>query len=210
MAEIRRRNGPIPGSALLMMCAMAALLGLGSATLLFLTCASPTPFSRQVTSGIQGAQALRLDLLRQARWPFTWPDRPPRHDQRPLAQGEPVGPETPGYSAINPAADSRESSIKLICEFYRWLHDDPAVAVPLVTPDVLGDETAVVTRSWTDVAAVRPRHVRVDPDGTVLAEVLVKYSDGGKLLLRYRLTVQPGTQPRISKVELLTARNFRS
>lgn len=199
-------SGPVP----IMMGAMTALLGLGSVAVLSLTCADPAPFTRQAPTGIQGAQALRLDLLRQARWPFVQPGRPHRHSHPPPAQDEPPGARAPGYSAVNPAAGSRESSIKVVCEFYRWLHDDPAVAVPLVTPDVLGDETGVVTRSWTEVAAVRPRRLWVQPDGSVLAQVLVEYSDGSRLLLRYRLTVQPGPQPRISRIELLAARSFRS
>lgn len=207
------RGNPARGtvsSVPIMMGTMTGLLGIGSIAVLSLTCASPDPSGRQLPIGIQGAQALRLDLLRQARWPFAQPNHPHRHGQPPLRDGEPPGPRTPGASAIDPAAGSRESSIKVVCEFYRWLHDDPAIAVPLVTPDVLGDETAVVTHSWTEVAAVRPRHVRVDPNGTVVAVVLVEYSDGSKLLLRHRLTVQPGPQPRISKVELLAARSFRS
>jgi hypothetical protein len=194
----------------IMMGAMTALLGLGSVAVLSLTSASPTPFTRHVPTWIQGAHALRLDLLRQTRWPFAQPGHPHRHSHAPLAEGELPGPRTPGSSVVNPAAGSRESSIKVACEFYRWLHDDPSIASTLVTPDVLGDEGAVVTHSWTEVAAVRPRHVRVEPDGTVLAVVLVEYSDGGRLLLSHRLTVSPGPQPRISKVELLAARSFRS
>lgn len=196
------------GSTAIMMGAIAALLGLGSVAVLSLTCASPAPFSRHAAGLIQGPQALRLDLLRQASWPFAAPGWPHRHAHPPPTDFP--GAQAPGYSTVDPAAGSRESSIKVVCEFYRWLHADPASAVPLVAPEVLGDETTVVTRSWAEVTSVRPRHVRVQPDGSVLAEVLVEYSDGGRLLLRHRLTVQPGPQPKITKVELLAARSFRS
>lgn len=199
----RRQDGR---SLPIMMGTIATLVGLGSVAVMSLTCAGPVQPSRQAPAGIQGAQALRLDLLRQASWPFA----PARRSHRQEDPSLPPGLHPTGKWAVNPAAGSRESSIKVVCEFYRWLHADPSVAVPLAAPGVLGDEFTAVARSWADVTVVRPRDVQAQPDGSVLAEVLVEYPDGGRLLLKHRLTVQPGPQPRITRIELVMARSFRS
>lgn len=184
---------------------LTTLGGLGSVAVLSLSCAGPVQPDRPAPAPIQGTQALRLDLLRQASWPFTPRARPHRREHRP----PPQGPHSTGQWAIDPAGGSRASSINVVCAFYRLLHADPASAVSMSTPDVLGDDFTAVARSWADATAVRPRHVQVQPDGSVLAEVLVDYPDGGRLLLKHRVTVRPGPQPSISRVELLMARRFR-
>jgi hypothetical protein len=189
-----------------MMGAVSALLGLGSLIILALTnvSAAQSP-RRQGLSAlpIQGAQALRLDLLRQASWPFASWRHPPGATRldRPLPSAD--------AAAIDPAEGRQGAAVRVVREFYQSLRSDPAFAKSLVAPNVLGSSGAEVERSWAEVAAVWPLRIRAQPDGSVIAEILAQYADGGRLLLWHRVTLRPGPVQTIMRIELLTSRSFR-
>ncbi|QGK71448.1 hypothetical protein GIY23_19760 [Allosaccharopolyspora coralli] len=165
------------------------------------TSAGPPP--RAVASApISGVDALRLDLLRQARWPF--------HDLRDRTVGDPrVGSRGQGHAhdpgAANPAAGSADSARALVAEFYRLMDTRPQRALDLVAPELLNGERSLILAAW-EPSSVRVQHLDVRSANSVVAEIGVDHP-GGHTALRHRLTVEEGARPHILAIDLLTARH---
>lgn len=166
----------------------------------------PAAAPRPATSAarIDGVLALRPDLVRQARWPFSANGGFAEAAGSGSAIEEPLVAE---QSTANPAAGSDDSALKVATEFYRRLERDPSTAVKLVAPGLLAGHQAELAQAWDAVTSVRPR-VRARPDGVVLAEVEATYPDGDRVVLRQLLTVESGACPKIVNADLLSARHL--
>ncbi|MBA8822711.1 hypothetical protein FHX42_000040 [Saccharopolyspora lacisalsi] len=170
--------------------------------------ASPTdsPPPTAPPAPIDGAEALRPDLLARANWPFADNGGYSRvSDERPTPSG-PSPTHPPEMCEANPQVGSADSALALVESFYRLLGSDPRRAVRLVSPKVLGAQRDRMVRSWEELASVRPRRPHLRQDGSVVAEVVAEYPDGTRLLLRHALTVKAGPHPMIGSVRLVTAR----
>ncbi|MCI2419416.1 hypothetical protein MOQ72_18400 [Saccharopolyspora sp. K220] len=187
------------------LCTLGVLLLLGATAASGMIIAEPVGTPRQASSAtpIKGALALRPDLVRDARWPFT-----ANGGFAAAADSGPTdaAPEAAERSAANPAAGSDESAINVVTEFYRDLEQDPTTAASLVAPELLAGQQAQLAEAWDAVQTVQPS-VRAVSAGEVLAEVEAGYPDGHRVVLRQLLTVESGTNPQIVGAELLSARH---
>jgi hypothetical protein len=152
---------------------------------------------------IDGAFALRPDLVRDAHWPFA------------ANGGFAVAANFGGtaevlavaeQSTANPAAGSDDSALKVVTEFYSRLEHNPPAAASLLAPELLSGQRADLIQAWEAVESVKPR-LRARSDGAVLAEVEADYPAGHRVVLRQLLTVEPGANPQIVRAELLSARH---
>lgn len=163
---------------------------------------------------IHGIAALRPDLLRQARWPFTANGGISTQDG--AATPDPALPHSPDRhlnamagetvekaKVANPDSGSRRSARGVVHDFYRRLGTDPARASRLLSPDLLGAHASDLTREWERPASVSTRSVRVTANHIVRAEIVAEYPDGSRLVLQHLFTVQPDNAPTIIGVELL-------
>lgn len=185
---------------------LGALLLLGAAsvgaTIIAEPAAAPGPASSAAT--IEGASALRPDLVRNAGWPFA--------DNGGFATaagsgGTAFAPEPAEQSTANPTAGSLGSALNLVNEFYRRLQHDPSSAVPLVDPGLLAGQRAELVRGWEAVESLQLR-AQTKSVGVVLTEVEARYPDGHRVVLRQLLTVESGAHPKIVEAELLGARHI--
>lgn len=160
----------------------------------------PTPVRAEP---IDGAIALRPDLLSQARWPF-----PPSgaftsttaDGSRAVAEGSPERPD-----AVSPLAGSVVAEVRLVREFYDQLGTDPARATELVSNRLLGVDRARVNRAWAAVDSVRV--LKIDSTfGHTRVDALATYPDGATLRLRQLITIDTDVCPRIVDIDLLGAR----
>lgn len=166
------------------------------------TAAGPPP--RAVASApVSGADALRLDLLRRAGWPF--------QDLSGGALGD-ARDRTPGQEhahdpdAANPAAGSADSARALVAEFYRLMDSSPQRGLDLIAPELLDGDRSRVLRSW-EPGSVRVQQLDVRSANSVVAEIGIDHPDGAYTALRHRLTVEEGARPHILAIELLGARH---
>ncbi|QUH05065.1 hypothetical protein HUO13_33645 [Saccharopolyspora erythraea] len=202
-----RAGHPPPLAARLVFGVLGVALVLGSAAMSSMIISRPAPVPTARPEPVDGVLALRPDLVRDARWPFTSP-APEAASPR---SGDPVTPLTSAPPmpppAVNPAAGSDRSAVLLVDELYRRLDSDPASAVELLAPELVDGQGAELAASWRDASSVRARPVSARA-GTVVAEVELGYQGGDRVVLRHQFTVEPGVRQRISGAELVTARHF--
>ncbi|MFB9569708.1 hypothetical protein [Saccharopolyspora hordei] len=201
-------SGALPLTSRLAFGTLAVLLLVGAAVATSTIVAGPAPAPRTTAhvTALEGGLALRPDLVRDARWPFTAEVAPTDDATEDPAVEQ---PEEPQLMSANPAAGSVESARAVVDEFYRRLPHDVPAALDSVDPDLLTGQRTALVRAWRDAESVHPR-TRVEPDGAVLAEVEVRYPAGDQVLLRQRLTVDPDSDPKITGAELLWARHTTS
>jgi hypothetical protein len=173
-----------------------------SATIIAQPASAPRPAA--TATSIKGVQALRPDLVRDARWPFA--------DNGGFAAAvdpaNPTGePEAAAGSTANPLAGSDESAINVVTEFYQGLGQDPTAAASWVGPELLAGQQAQLAEAWDAVDSVQPS-MRAISEQQVLTEVEAGYPDGHRVVLRQLLTIEPGTHPQIVEAELLSARHI--
>lgn len=195
----------LPLRSRILLGAMGVLLLLGAAAVGATIIAEPAAAPRPASSAapIDGAPALRPDLVRNAGWPFA--------DNGGFAAAAGSGgatdaPEPAEQSTANPAAGSQGSALNLVNEFYRRLQHDPSSAVPLVAPELLAGQRAELVRGWEAVESLQLRAQTRSAD-VVLTEVEARYPDGHRVVLRQLLTVESGAYPKIVGAELLGARH---
>lgn len=182
------------------------VLMLTSAMAVSVIIALPSPTTPQpglAHPAISGVPALRPDLVLRAGWPFQpsngFDDTQPGHS-----------PETHEEDLVsataNPKAGSPDSALQLVRDFYRLLDDNSDHAMLLVSPALLSpDHRDEVARAWDSMTFVQPQRVERLWDGCVVADVTADPTDGGRLMLRHRFTVQLGATPQIVGVELVAA-----
>lgn len=161
---------------------------------------------------INGALALRPDLVRETVWPFNTSDGHPSQPgieprQPPLPQAKP--PATHGQ-LITPHAGSMEATAEVVTALYSRLAEDPARALDLLAPQLHAGDREALIRAWQDVSAARSLLVDPRPGGVVVSEIGVDYPDGERVVLRHRVTVDWHLHPHIVTVDLLTARKFHA
>ncbi|PKW12788.1 hypothetical protein [Saccharopolyspora spinosa] len=198
-------DAALPLRSRIVLGSLGALLLLGAASvgakIIVEPAAEPHPASS--AAPIDGASALRPDLVRNAGWPFT--------DNGGFAAAAGSGgttdaPEPGEQTTANPAAGSQGSALSLVNEFYRRLQHDPSSAARLVAPGLLAGQRAELVRGWEAVESLQLR-ARTRSVGVVLAEVEARYPDGHRVVLRQLLTVESGAHPKIVEAELLGARH---
>lgn len=183
------------------------LLGGSAIATATITSAPPgVPRPEVPAAPIRGAAALRIDLVRAARWPFAGNAGFSVADDTGPAPPEPK-PSPGGPHAANPAAGSEREALRLVAEFYDRLARDPGAALRALRAELVDGHRDVLVRTWSQVRWVRSS-VREGPLGTVLADVEAGYPDGQRVVLSQLITVAPGDAPEITGVELLTARHF--
>lgn len=165
---------------------------------------STGPPPRAVASApVSGADALRLDLLRQAGWPFQDLREGTLGDPRDRMPGEDHAHDP---AAANPAAGSADSARALVADFYRLMDSEPQRGLDLIAPELLDGDRSRVLRSW-EPGSVRVQRLDVRSANSVVAEIGIDHPDGGHTALRHRLTVEEGARPHILAIDLLGARH---
>ncbi|MBE9375075.1 hypothetical protein IQ251_11545 [Saccharopolyspora sp. HNM0983] len=191
--------------------ALVSCMALGS-----VTGGGPDPAPRVTAAPISGSAALLPDVVAEREWPFTG-DRPPG----PVRAAEP-GSASPGLSAarimpfegpppeppdaVNPAAGSDASAVRVAEEFCRRLAESPHTAPELLTPGLRGGDAGALVRAWSAVDEVRHR-VRGEPEHRATVRLEAVYPDGRRVALHQLLTVEPGSHPRIREAVLLNGRH---
>lgn len=186
--------------ALVLVCGSA----IATATITSAPPGAPRPEAQ--AAPIRGAAAPRIDLVRDARWPFTGNAGFAVADDTGPAPPEPE-PSPGGPHAANPAAGSEREALRLVAEFYDRLARDPGAALRVLRAELVNGHREALVRSWSQVRWVRSS-VREGPLGTVLADVEAGYPGGQRVVLSQLVTVAVGDSPEITGVELLTARHF--
>lgn len=194
-----------PRGGLVVLTVLGVLLLISAAGAGALIMAKPAQLARPAHSAapISGALALRPDLVLNAAWPFAGNG----------GFADTTGTDAAVFDAdpddaqlANPAAGSESTTLGLVEEFYRRAQDSPERLGGLLTPELgHADE---LRRAWEPVTEVRITELRVEPDGSVRAQVEAKYPDDRRVLLDQHLHVSPGPLPRISGAELRAARQL--
>ncbi|NIH85585.1 hypothetical protein [Amycolatopsis granulosa] len=114
------------------------------------------------------------------------------------APGDSAAPTT---TAPAPTAGQK---LAVVREFYRRVDNAPEKALDLLSPALAGEEAGDLVRAWSTMRQVEVTDAHVQPDGSVLAVVLMRRDDGTRL----RVTQQFGldrTGRSISEAVLLAA-----
>ncbi|RCW46678.1 hypothetical protein DFQ14_10114 [Halopolyspora algeriensis] len=161
---------------------------------------------------ITGAQALRPDLLHSVRLPLA----AERHSGREsgslrlddlLGRSHPEPGSAHGLGQANPLAGTPRSAALLVTEFHRLLGTDPGRAMGLVSPELLATQRTDVVQAWHALDSVRTQGTRPRRDGSVVATLTAEHPDGRRVVLRHLFTVNMGTSPYITGIELLAAKH---
>lgn len=94
--------------------------------------------------------------------------------------------------------------VALVTEFYRRVESDPQQALELLTPALAGDAAGDLVRTWGSMRDVVVLDTRVQPDGSVLAVVLMRRTDGAELRVTQQLGLDE-TGRSIAEAALLAA-----
>lgn len=194
-----------PLGGLIVLTTLGVLLLISAAGAGALIMAKPAHLPRPADSAaaISGALALRPDLVLQAKWPF---DDNGGFETATGGGGTVAAADPDNAHLANPAAGSESTTLGAVEEFYRRAQDTPARIGELLAPEL--GQADELRRAWEAVDAVRVVELRLQPDGSVSAQVEAVYPDGRRVLLDQHLHVSPGPLPRIVGAELRSARQL--
>ncbi|MEV4645572.1 hypothetical protein [Saccharopolyspora sp. NPDC049357] len=195
-----------PQGGLVVLTALGVLLLFSAAGAAALIMAKPAQAPRPPHSAaaISGVPALRPDLVLEATWPF---EGNGGFAAAAESGGNASSAEPDDAHLANPAAGSASTTLGLVKDFYGRAQDSPDRIGELLAPE-LGQATEL-TRAWSAVDAVRLIELRMEPDGSVHAQVEAVYPGGRGVLLDQHLHVSPGPLPRIVSAELRSARQLQ-
>lgn len=194
-----------PRAGLIVMAALGVLLLISAAGAGALIMTKPAQLPRPADSAaaISGAQALRPDLVLQAKWPFEGNGG----FESTTEGGGTVAAAEPGNAYLaNPAAGSQTTTLRVVEDFYRLAQDAPTRLGELLAPEL--GQAEELHRAWESVEAVHVVSLRAQPDSSVSALVEAVYPGGGRVLLDQHLHVSPGPLPHIVGAELRSARQL--
>ncbi|AIJ20849.1 hypothetical protein ACFWQL_25750 [Amycolatopsis thermoflava] len=130
--------------------------------------------------------------------------------QVPVAQTQPVEtgvPETAVGSApatTTAPALTDADRLAVVNEFYRRVDSAPEKALDLLSPALAGEEAGDLVRAWSTMRQVEVVEAHVQPDGSVLAVVLMRRDDGTRLRVTQQLGLDQAGHS-ISEAVLLAA-----
>ncbi|SEQ77132.1 hypothetical protein SAMN04488000_104296 [Lentzea albida] len=162
---------------------------------------------------LSGSSALRPDVL-SAQLPN---ERPPAQTTpgaaaAPMPQPSELLLETGAASAPASTEPSTPEvstgplpQVDVVKKFYELLTTRPGSAAKLLSPDLVGPNTADFVKSWGKIKVVNVDQTSVRPDGSVLAVVSMQEADGSWLRIEQLFWLTSTTQPRIIGTEVLSA-----
>ncbi|TDC92881.1 hypothetical protein E1161_12400 [Saccharopolyspora aridisoli] len=200
-APTRSQQG---GLGVLTTLGLLLLISAAGAAALIMAKPAQLPRPSHSAAAISGVPALRPDLVLEAAWPFVGNGGFAAAAE---GGGNASAAEPEDTHLANPAAGSASTALRLVRDFYGRAQDSPDRIGELLAPE-LGQATEL-TRAWSAVDAVRLNELRMEPDGSVHAQVEAVYPGGRRVLLDHHLHVSPGPLPRIVSAELRSARQLQ-
>lgn len=154
--------------------ALIGVLALFAALLCAATAAISTAITRPFdhrgphpvrSAPVEGAAALRPDLLDEVRWPFN--DVP---------GANPPAPVVPGPSSAPPG--------ELVRRFCTDLGTDPDRAVADLAPELVGDQGSAIAQSWRPALAVRCSPPQQTSPDTARTEITAEFGRGMRMAVQ--------------------------
>ncbi|GHE95933.1 hypothetical protein GCM10017786_30560 [Amycolatopsis deserti] len=139
----------------------------------------------------------QLNLAPAAQAPVT-PTQAP-------ATGVASAPEASAAPTTTTAAALTDAEkLAVVNEFYRRVDSAPEKALDLLSPALAGEEAGDLVRAWSTMRQVKVTQANVQPDGSVLAVVLMRRDDGTRLRVTQQLGLDQAGRS-ISEAVLLAA-----
>lgn len=156
-------------------------------------------------------------------------DSSPRHPSKaspsarqPQAQQVPAVPQSAGgvgatapapssTTAPSPRAEtpaSTSSKLQAVHKFYNTVDSNPQGALALLDPLLAGEEPGNLVRAWSSMTSIQLQQAEVQPDGSILAVVMMLQPDGGHLLVKQLLSIADSATGLISQAKLVSSQQM--
>ncbi|WP_116112178.1 hypothetical protein [Amycolatopsis ruanii] len=138
----------------------------------------------------------QLNLAPAAQVPVTQTQAP--------AAGVTSAPEGSAAPTTTTPELTDAEKLAVVNEFYRRVDSAPEKALDLLSPALAGEEAGDLVRAWSTMRQVEVTQADVQPDGSVLAVVLMRRDDGTRLRVTQQLGLDEAGRS-ISEAVLLAA-----
>lgn len=173
-------------------------------------------------NGITGAAALGGFAVPDPAGDQHHSPRTPSSAKQPQAQQHQAVPESAGgagATAPTPSAttapsprgetpSTTSSKLQAVHTFYNTVDTNPQGALALLDPLLAGAQPGDLVRAWSSMTSIQLQQAEVQPDGSILAVVMMLQPDGGHLLVKQLLSIADGATGLISQAKLISSQQM--
>jgi hypothetical protein len=122
-----------------------------------------------------------------------------------------AAPTTSASAVPSPRAETpatTTSKLQAVRKFYSTVDSNPQGALALLDPLLAGEEPGDLVRVWSSMTSIQLQQAEVQPDGSILAVVMMLEPDGGHLLVKQLLSIADGATGLISQAKLVSSQHL--